>query len=67
MSVLGIINFDLVRVDHGVDTVANQPAGNRVGVAFDLNRAAGVDLDARDALAMVELARRQVPQASLLG
>lgn len=59
-------DFDLVGVDHHVDLHADQPAGNRVRITFDLNRAAAMHLDSTDALPVIELARRQLAQARLL-
>jgi hypothetical protein len=53
-----IPDLDEVGVDHHVHLLPNQPAGDRVRVAFDLNRAAVADLDAGDALPVIQLARR---------
>jgi len=59
-------DFDLVGVDDDINLHADQSAGNRVGVAAHLNRAAAADLDAADAPPMIELARRQLTKARLL-
>lgn len=59
-------DFDHVGVDHHVNVHADQPTGNRIRVAADLNRAAAADLDAADTLPMIELARRQLAEARLL-
>jgi len=58
-------DFDHLGVDHHVDLQADQPAGNRVGIPLDLNRAAAADLDPADALPVIELAGRQLAQAGL--
>jgi hypothetical protein len=49
-----IPDLDGVRVDHHVHLMTDQSAGNGIGVAFDLDRAAGSDLDAPAPLAMFE-------------
>lgn len=59
-------HFDLVGVDHDIDLHPDQPAGNRVGVAADLNRAAAVNLDAAYSPPMVELRRRQFAEVCQL-
>jgi len=59
-------DLDEVRVDHHVHLVPNQPTGNGVRVALDLNGAAAADPDARHALAVIELRRRQLAETSLL-
>jgi len=59
-------DLDEVRVDHDVDPVANQPAGNRIRVTLDLDRAATVDLDPPDTLPVIQLGRRQLTKERLL-
>lgn len=61
----GVPDLHLVGVDHDVHLIADQAAGDRIGVLLHLDRAAGVDFDARDPLPVVELARRQLAQAGL--
>lgn len=64
---LGIPDLDVVGVQAGLDPFANQPARHRVGVAGDVDGAAGVHSDF-DALAGVEASCRQWPQqGQLLG
>ena len=58
-------DHDEVGVDHNVHPVADQPAMNRIRVAFDLDRAATADFNARDALPVIEFARRQLAKARL--
>jgi hypothetical protein len=59
-------DLDEIGVDHNVYSVANQPAGNRIRVAFDLDRAATANLDAGDSLPVIQLARRQLAKTRLL-
>ena len=59
-------DLDEVGVDHHVHLLPNQPTGDRVRVAFDLDRAAAADLDAGDALPVIQLARRQLAQTRFL-
>ena len=58
-------DFDHLGVDHHVDRHADQPAGNRIRIPLDLNRAAAADPDAADPPPMVELAGGQLAQAGL--
>jgi hypothetical protein len=59
-------DLDDVGVDHHVDPLANQPAGNRIGVTLHLDRAATADHDPPDTLPMVQLGRRQLAEQRLL-
>jgi hypothetical protein len=59
-------DFNYVSVNHDIDLPADQPAGNRIRVAPDLNRAAAVNLDPAHVAPMIELARRQLAQVRLL-
>jgi len=59
-------HLDDVGVDHHVDPVANQPAGNRIRVTLDLDRAAAADPDTGDALPVIQLARRQLAKTHVL-
>lgn len=59
-------DFDHIGVDHHVNIQADQPTGNRIRVAADLNRAAAANLNAADALPMIELAERQLAETCLL-
>jgi hypothetical protein len=61
-----IPDLDEVGVDHHVHLLPNQPAGNRIRVAFHLDRAAAADLDAGDALPVIQLARRQLAKTRFL-
>ena len=61
----GVPDLDEVRVDHHVHFVADQPAMNRIRVAFDLNRAAAADLDSSHSMNVIEPARRQIRQRLL--
>lgn len=58
-------NFDFISVNHHVHPHADQPTGNRVGVALDLNRATFLHLDAVNPLTMIELLGRQFTQQLL--
>jgi len=58
-------DFDSLGVDHHINFHADQPTGDRVRIAFDLNRAAAANLDAADALTVIELARRQLAKTRL--
>ena len=59
-------DLDDVGVDHHVDPLANQPAGNRIRVTLDLDRAATADLDPPDTLPGIQLGRRQLAKQRLL-
>ena len=52
--------FDEVGIDHHVDLVSDQAAGNRIGVPLDLDRAAAVDLNSADLSSVVHLRGRQL-------
>lgn len=59
-------DLDRISVDHNIDPHADQPTGNRIRVALDLNRATAADLDSADAMPVIELARRQLAENQLL-
>jgi hypothetical protein len=59
-------DLDDVRVDHHVDPVPHQPAGNRIRVTLDLDRAATADHDPPHTLPVIKLARRQLAEQRLL-
>jgi len=59
-------DLDEFGVDHDVDPVANQPAGNRIRVPLDLDRAATADSDPPETLPVIELGRRQLAKQRLL-
>jgi hypothetical protein len=64
---LGIPDFDVVDVQTRLDPFPNQPACHRVGVARDVDGAAGIDPHA-PALARLDPPRRERPQQGhLLG
>ena len=58
--------LDEIGVDHHLHPVTNQPAGNRIRVTLDLDRAATVDLDPPDTLPVIQLGRRQLTKERLL-
>lgn len=53
-------DLDCFRVDHHLDAVSDQTAGNRIGVLHHLDRAAAVNLDAAQAAHVIEPRGRQV-------
>lgn len=55
-------NLDRIGVNHHVHLMTNQAAGNRVGIAFDLDGAAALNPDRVDVLAVIELAWRKFAQ-----
>jgi hypothetical protein len=59
-------DLDRVRVDHHVDPVPHQPAGNRIRVPLDLDRTATADPDPPHTLPVVKPRRRQLPQQRFL-
>jgi hypothetical protein len=59
-------HVDDVGVDHHVDPVANQPAGNRIRVTLHLDRAATADHDPPHTLPVIKLRRRQLAKQRLL-
>lgn len=62
---LSVPDFEVVGVDRDIHPIVDQPAGHRIRVALDLNRAAGADLDAANPPAVIELAGRQRAEAGL--
>jgi hypothetical protein len=62
---LGVPNVEVVGVDADLDAFADQPTGDRIRVAADVNRAAAVHAH-RHTLAGVETLCRQRPQQSHL-
>jgi hypothetical protein len=58
---LGVPNVEVVGVDADLDAFADQPTGDRIRVADDVNRAAALHTN-RHTLAGVEPLRRQRPQ-----
>jgi hypothetical protein len=58
---LGVPDLDVVRVQAGLDPFADQPAGHRVGVAAEVDGAAGIHSHV-DALIGVDTLGRQGPQ-----
>jgi hypothetical protein len=58
--------FDLLDVDHDIDLLTDQTAGNRVRIPLDLNRTAAVNFDSAHPLHVIEPARRQFTQERLL-
>jgi hypothetical protein len=58
---LGVPHLEVIGVDADLDPFADQPAGDRVGVAADVDRAAAIHTH-RHAFAGVETLRRQRPQ-----
>ena len=59
-------DLDEVGVDHHVHLLPDQPAGHRIRVTLDLDRAATADPDAGDALPVIQLVRRQLAKTRLL-
>ena len=52
---VSVPDLDEVGVDHYVDPISDESAGNGIGVPLDLDRAAGVDLDGADLGSIVHL------------
>jgi hypothetical protein len=66
-ALLGVPDLDPLGVQAGLDALADQPTGHRVGVALDVDRAAAVHPQPQP-LARLQPPRRQRPQQrQLLG
>lgn len=55
---LPIVDVDRISIDHHVDPFADQPAGHRIGILENPNRAASLNPDVGDPPAIVELRGR---------
>jgi len=57
---IAVPDLDEVGIDHHVDLVFDQTAGNGIGVLLDSDRAAAVDLDATDLRSVIQSRGRQL-------